>query len=412
MDNQTGIGMEINKSVNAVYDRYSPETKTCHGKEYPTFLDGFFTQFGESYFYAFIIQFILVTLMYVNVGKGIYWKVLFYASIAGLIASILENGTVAHMCKEDQQSVSKPFSLIFLLIDEVFWIASEYSIPYLNLIKMKAFARGKLAVIMKGAIIGLALPFIYFRFMIGYQRMKKGYLNDTDIKLYHGYAFGIMAIADLICTFGILYFVKKNNSHADLTTNLNEYIKHSSYTILLTVDVVSALLSILNIITNIQANDIKYLSTSTIPFHCLKSTFVLILAVDAFLFKYGAHVTSVHESTSGSKSFGGGGNDSYYNYKNSGSYKPRGPAHTIDMTGKNRPKAPISNITPFNYTSVDKDIYKTDSPKMSTSKSIIKNYTHIQTNSILYESPIDKSHEVYPQQQQFGFLSTQHRNYK
>ncbi|ORX79543.1 hypothetical protein BCR32DRAFT_328103 [Anaeromyces robustus] len=409
MEYQTG--MEMNNQTNVVpLDRFSPETKTCHGKDYPTFLDGFFTQFGESYFYAFVIQFILVALMYVNVGKGIYWKVLFYASIAGLVASILENGTVASICRESQQSVSKPFSLIFLLIDEVFWIASEYSIPYLNLIKMKAFARGKLALIMKCTIIGLALPFIYFRFMIGYQRMKKGYLNDTEIKFYHGYAFGIMAVADLICTFGILYFVKKNNSHAELTTNLNEYIKHSSYTILLTVDVVSALLSILNIITNIQKNDIKYLSTSTIPFHCLKSTFVLILAVDAFLFKYGAHLTSVQES-SGSKSYGG--NDSFYSYKNSGSYKPRGPTHSIDMTGKSRQKAPVSNITPFNYPPIEKDMYKSnkmDSPKMSNSKSIIKNYTHIQTNSTLYESPIDK-HEVYPQQQ-FGFLSTQHRNYQ
>jgi len=55
---------------------------------------------------------------------------------------------------------------------------------------MKAFARGKLASIIRIVILVLAVPFIYFIFLIGYARMKRGYLNDDDIQIYHGYAFG------------------------------------------------------------------------------------------------------------------------------------------------------------------------------------------------------------------------------
>eukprot|EP00833_Pecoramyces_ruminatium_P013644 jgi/Orpsp1_1/1187676/evm.model.d7180000059374.1 len=165
---------------------------------------------------------------------------------------------------------------------------------------MKAFASGKFNTVIRFLIMALAVPFIGFRFMIGYKRESGAILQNTEIKEYHGYAFGVMAIADLICTFGILYFVKRNNGRSENQNNLNDYIKHSSYTILVTVDVVGLLLSIIDIITSFYP--LKILSSLAVPFHCLKSSFALILAIDAFLFKYGANVTSINESTSGANS--------------------------------------------------------------------------------------------------------------
>jgi len=407
-------------------NKFSPETDTCYGKEIEGFTDGFLNQFHESFFYALVLQFLLVTLMYNSVGKGIYWKVLFYASVAGLLATICENATIAFVCRKGQEENNSSIHFILLIIDEIFWIISEYAIPYLNLIKMKAFARGKFAIIIRYAIYGLFIPFIAFRFLIGYNRVKRGYLQDTDIRRLHGYAFGVMAVADIICTFAILYFVRKNNSQVAASASLNHYVKHSSYTILLAVDVVSALLSVLNIITNVSLTDAIILKSVTVPLHCLKSSFVLILAIDALLFKYGAHVVSVNESSSGNSK--NHNNSSGYPYKSvSFNTKPK-PGYTIDMTanggikavpsinsGSTNKKANVSNILPYNYVS-DKDVYggisgtskinnKGNSPMFTPSKTIVKNYTNIQTNSMLFETPLDKKLEVN------NMYSTKHFNY-
>jgi len=382
-------------------NRWSPETNTCYNKEYGSFIEGFFSQFHDSLFYALVLQFLIVTLMYKNIGSGIYWKVLFYASFAGLLGTLSENGTVAYICraseKENFDNGNKDSSMhfILLLVDEIFWIISEYAIPYLNLIKMKAFAEGKTAIVVRGTIYILLIPFVIVRFMIGYTRMKHGYLSDSHIQQYHGYAFGVMGIADLICTFAILYFVKKNNRKANSDTNLNHYVKHSSYTILVCVDVVSCVLSFLNIFVTVSGgNDI--LKNVIIPFHCLKSSFVLILAVDALLFKYGANMNSHNEVSSGANSknnirktsFGNrmsnkpyGGNSSFIlDMSNTGDLKIKTNFNNNSMTEHNNhspvntsfgkmssdktslirntnpgKKSNVSNIASYNYATYDKD---------------------------------------------------------
>lgn len=332
-------GLEKNE-----FDRWEEKANTCHGKSYDSFIEGFFSQFHDSLFYALVIQFLMVALMYSSVGKGIYWKVLFYASLAGLLGTLCENSTTAFICRKSEEDqyrytdVKESTShFILLLVDEIFWIISEYAIPYLNLIKMKAFARGKPAVIVRYTIYLLFIPFVIFRFLIGYTRMSKGYLNDADIRQYHGYVFGVMGIADVLCTVAILYFVRKNNMMANSETNINHYIKHSSYTILVCVDVVSCLLSFLNIFANVL-NDNKILNSIIVPFHCLKSSFVLILAIDALLFKYGAHVISLNESTSGNCTTKSIPNNYNYNKKTSISGKPGkpfAPSYTIEMPNLN-----------------------------------------------------------------------------
>ncbi|ORY83982.1 hypothetical protein LY90DRAFT_697227 [Neocallimastix californiae] len=248
---------------------------------------------------------------------------------------------------------------------------------------MKAFARGKLAVIIRFTIIGLFIPFVLFRFLIGYRRMKKGYLQDFEIQTYHGYAFGVMAVADLICTFSILYFVRQNNLRA--ISNLNDYIKHSSYTILVGVDIVSTLLSVLSIINAITLNSSPILKSLTIPLYCFKSSFVLILAIDAFLFKYGANVTSINESRSSnnnSKNYVVNSNSTgYKSYKNLElnnkiNNKSLNSSYSIDMTNINTNNS-RNNVPQYKANLQALEKAKTDAP-------IVKNYTNLPTNQAAF----------------------------
>jgi len=85
--------------------------------------------------------------MYIHIGHGKYWKLLYYSSIAGLIGATLENSTIAYICQKSQKenyTIVVPF-----FIAEIFWIICEYSIPYLNLIKIKAIVTPKTVIIIK-----------------------------------------------------------------------------------------------------------------------------------------------------------------------------------------------------------------------------------------------------------------------
>jgi len=283
-----------------ILNRFSENTGTCYGKNFKNVPYGFFSQFQDSFFYANVIQFIVVTFLYLNVGNGKYWHLLLIASLAGFLGGLLENGTVAFICQSGNKN---EYSLVIpFIIDEIFWTTCQYSVPFLNLIKMKAFAKGKLANIARYSIIGLFIPYLFFRLFIGYERMIKGYLVDEKISSLHGYAFGVLAIADFICTLSILYFVKKHNSELTYSTsNISDYIKNSGYTTLIAVDIVGFCLSIFDIITNSGIIDDYIPSTITIPFQCLMSNFILILAVDALIFKYSGSKSNVNSHTNNYK---------------------------------------------------------------------------------------------------------------
>jgi len=267
-------------------DKYSPETGTCYNKNIKSTISGFSKQFQDSFFYSNVIQFLLVALMYFKVGSGKYWKILFYASIAGCIAGILENFTVAFICR-DVEEFTEDVIVVPFLIDEIFWIAQQYSVPLLNLLKLKYIAKEIYARFIHFVILGLLGPFIVFRLLIGYERMMKGYLVDEKINALHGFAFGTIAIADLICSVSIIYYLKKN-SKTTTNTEFKHYIKLSSYNVLLMVDTVEIFLSLINIFANTGLNLIS--TDLTTPFQCLMSNFILILAVDAIILKYNANI--------------------------------------------------------------------------------------------------------------------------
>ncbi|OUM62246.1 hypothetical protein PIROE2DRAFT_11502 [Piromyces sp. E2] len=217
--------------------------------------------------------------------------------MAGCIAGILENFTVAVICREGQEGnngIVVPF-----LIAEIFWTTQQYSVPLINLTKMETFALGVNGKIIKYFIIALLFPFIFFRFYIGYERMMRGYLVDEKISSLHGFAFGTIAIADLVCSLSILYFIRKYNTTLSFSkTSIATFVKHSSYTILLTVDMVEFFLSIFDIIANTGvAEDIIPAAIAT-PFQCVMSNFILILATDSLLLKYTANSVANSQTTS------------------------------------------------------------------------------------------------------------------
>ncbi|KAG4101728.1 hypothetical protein H8356DRAFT_1382909 [Neocallimastix lanati (nom. inval.)] len=344
------------------FHRFNSNYNTCDSnKLYINFFDGLFNRFKDAFFFSNVLQFALVALMYYNVGKGKYWKVLFYSSICGMMGSLIETGTVSFLCTENRKET--PYTKVFtFLIAEIFWICNEFSIPYLNLIKMRAFSKDKTAKIISYIVLGIFPLFSICRLWIGYVRSKYGVLNSFDISNSHGIAFALMALADLICTCGILYFVKKNNQKEFNTSNINHYIKRSSYIILICVDLISILLAIICFLPYF----FSFVPDSvTLPFHSVKSAFILILASDALLFKYEVNSSYMQNSSSQYNKYGTGESYSINKFHNNNnidnsSYKSK---------SQNNNNNTMISVAPFNYTSSSfNDDYQP--------KSIIKNYTN------------------------------------
>jgi len=410
------IFYENAKEKDSLY-RFNASSATCYGKEYENVIMGFTGQFHDSDCYTFIIQFIIVSLMYVNVGRGKYWLLLFLASLAGICGAIVENTTLAVICQKKYANANGSIENVYsFLINEIFWITNEYSIPLLNLIKMQAFSDEKLTKWMRYIILFLVLPFIGFRFLIGYNRMTRGYLLDSDIRAFHAGAFGVMAAADMLCTVSILYFVRKKNNDGIILqgqgNNIKSHVKRSSYTILIIVDVVSLILCVLELITDTGPLKDMISTEFVIPFHCLKNSFALILAADAVIFKYGVNAEYINSSG------GGGGRSDSYSYQRSGrkysnySYSisndntynnDASPSTSSNSITKNKYNEPMATISPYNYPTFDMESYSKSPGK---NKTIIKNFTNIKTQTIVDDLSNNVMNNLdYQHNQTFGFLN-------
>ena len=359
--------------------RFNELNGTCPENLYNGFIDGIFKKFEDSFFFVNLIQCFIVILMYFKVGKGKYWRILFYAAIAGGIATILENTTIAYICREQDINTKREWIVSFF-IAEFFWIVVEYSIPFLNLIKMEALTVGRFSKIINYTIIINFFLFAICRFWIGYSRMRYGIIQSADIALTHAFAFIIMAISDLICTFSILFYVRKHNKNYNIGSSITTYIKFSSYTILICVDIVSILLAIFYALTQYRLG----LPDSIVnPFHCLKSGFILILAADSLIFKYGANNSSndiyrlQYNNEYGKSTY----NKSQYqksqpNYNMKIDFDTMKSRNASKNSIKSKTSAPISNISTNNYSIVDPNDNEYNNNYQN--KSIIKNFTNIK----------------------------------
>eukprot|EP00833_Pecoramyces_ruminatium_P015377 jgi/Orpsp1_1/1189409/evm.model.d7180000071843.1 len=284
INNNITMEMYMNNKITIDGEDFYIPTELCKDIKPNTVISNILGKFNDSSFYTNFLQFFLIALMYFNIGKGKYWTVLFYGSIAGFIGKVIEDGTIAYVCSEGVRDLPRKHIITFL-ITEVCWIAKEFSVPFLNLIKIKIFADGKYSVkYLNFTIYILFVTFCGVRTYIGIERMTNVILENKQIMLAHMLAYGIMGFADLICTCGIIYIVNRNNKEESYKSNknqkfINHYIEKSSYIILVLIDIVSIILALLSgfIYDNKEIRA---------PFLCFKSSFLLILACDSLIFKY------------------------------------------------------------------------------------------------------------------------------
>jgi len=282
-----------------ISDKNNPETNTCFGKNYTSFYQGINKEFKDTFFFEYFIQLIIIALIYFNMGKGKYWKVIFYSSLVGLLGGILEHSTLAYICKISQKENKTRVYTFF--IGEFFWIIAEYSIPYLNLLKMETIAEKRGKRIIEWIVYIFFIPFVIARLFDGYDRMMEGVLNTKISEQCHGVAYGSIAIADISCTFGMIHFIKKRvKTNSTNVTTVMSYFMNSSYTILILIDIVSFFLSVLYLVTTFLSSN-NDLSSSPMPFHCIKTVFLMILAVDALIFRHEVKFSSINNSRSHSK---------------------------------------------------------------------------------------------------------------
>ncbi|ORX84298.1 hypothetical protein BCR32DRAFT_326017 [Anaeromyces robustus] len=403
----------FNKETTSLY-RFNVNSSTCYGSDFDDIYTGFSAQFAESDCYTFVIQFIIVTLMYTNVGRGKYWLLLFLASLAGVCGAFIENGTLAVICQVKYKNPNGSFKFIpSFLVNEIFWISNEFSVPILNLIKMQAFSKERLAQMMKYPIMILIIPYIIFRFMIGYYRMTYGYLLDTKIRALHAGAFTVMAIADILCTISILHFVRKSKHDRTVLNRNNDiksHVKRSSYTTLIIIDIACVFLCTLELVTDIGPLKDVISSSYVVPFRCIKDSFALILATDALIFKYEVNI----ESSSGSNGYSGsygyqkssGNNFKYSTSNNDTKYSTskNGNSYSKNKYGNDQ----MASITPYNYPTFDMEAYSKSPGK---NKSIIKNYSNIKTSNLMDDKygtigGGNKSYDIgYNPNKNFGFLN-------
>jgi len=258
------------------------------------FFLNFTNQFADSFLYAYILQIILIGYMYNCAGSGRYWKILLSGSIFGMIGAVIENSGTAWLKTIDKNSkhhLSKAYYCYFLA--EIGWIITEFSIPYLNLIKLNTLTQTKLKKFVNYTIMMLFSLFSCSRLCIGYLRLSNHCLYNEAIYHAHGVAFGITAIAD--GSLSVLIFIELNKSAKKTkekdgeTFNLLISFKKSSLFILFIVDLMSVILAILSIFISDSPFG-QGVNKLMKPFHALKSNFLLILAIDAFIFKMRASV--------------------------------------------------------------------------------------------------------------------------
>jgi len=253
------------------------------------FFLNFTNEFSDSFLYAYFLQIILIVYMYKCIGSGKYWKLLLAGSIFGLLGAVIEHVGTALL--KTNNNITKIY--LCYLLAEIGWITSEFSIPFLNLIKLNTLSQSKLIKTVNYIVGVLFVAFACSRFYIGYLRLVNKVLYDPKIYHAHGIAFSIIAVADGVLS--ILIFselnksVKKTKEKEGETINLLSYFKKSSLFTLLVVDLLSVILAILSIFINDSTTG-EAMNKLIKPFHAIKSNFLLILAVDAFIFKLRASV--------------------------------------------------------------------------------------------------------------------------
>lgn len=213
----------------------------------------------------------------------------------------------------------------------IYLYKNRYSIPFINYLKLKAICRGKYIKKIKILLIIVFPIFCVCRYIIGVFRYMEEDLNPTKVRNMKGVSASIISSLDIIISTLIIYELKKNLGVERLQnkylnkTSIYSYIRKSNYAVLILIDVCGFCLSFLSY---------SYINEAyfdlVMPFETLKNNFILILAVDAIIFKVDAFKMMSSGKTMGSSNY----------YNNNSSY----------VNGTNMNNASSSNIKNYNNT--------------------------------------------------------------
>jgi len=162
----------------------------------------------------------------------------------------------------------------------------RYSIPYINYLKLKAISRGNYMKMIKILLIAVFPIYCCLRILIGYFRFKDKDINPASSRNIKGASGSVVASLDFLISILMIYELKKNLSMERLQnkylsrTSIYSYIRKSNYAVLLLIDLIGFCLSF----TSYTYVAEKYMDL-VIPFQCIQDNFIMILAIDALIFK-------------------------------------------------------------------------------------------------------------------------------
>ncbi|OUM60430.1 hypothetical protein PIROE2DRAFT_13817 [Piromyces sp. E2] len=238
--------------------------------------------FKDCLFYAAIVQYVMITYMYVRVGKGKMWQIFYYGSLSLFFGQVIEH---LLMPLTQFKDVYKYAFLCYIPL-ETFYVIAEYCIPFINYLKLKAVSRNNYTNKIKILLIIVFPLFAACRYLMGIYRYIKKDVNPDVVRNYKGASSSIIAVLDLLISILIIFELRQNLGMERMQkkylqkTSVYTYIRKSNYAVLILIDFVGFILSFLSY---------SYVSPNimdiVMPFQTLKDNFLLILAIDAVIFK-------------------------------------------------------------------------------------------------------------------------------
>jgi len=236
----------------------------------------------ESLFYCGLIQLVIILYMYLRVGKGRLWMAFLYSTLCLFSGKVLE-----HILKSliNFKETSK-YSFIFCIPLETFYIASNYTISYINLIKLRALTDRPYVKRVK-LLISIVFPFYCTsRYFIGYFRYVDKDFNSERARNCKGLSYTILGCLNIFMTFFIYrelkYNYRKERTQSNYLSKITfyRYVRKSNYAVLILLNLCSFILSFINY-SYIKGS---YIDLMCIP-ECIQDNLLFFLAIDTLIYK-------------------------------------------------------------------------------------------------------------------------------
>jgi hypothetical protein len=241
----------------------------------------------DPHFVVILLQLICVALSYKRVRQqGPYWDTLLVASISGFIAVTLAsigNVVTRPSVENDNFKELKQSLYILFIVCEPFWAIFEFSVIVCNYIKLACvLAPGsRLLRSLKPALLGTFLAFFACRIYIGCFRYLNKTVNEGRAWNIHTPAYICLFIPEMLVTALIIYTCCKRANHKNEGIFHIKSVLKSNFFILVTLDICGCFLTLASALVGVNST----FSVIVIPLNLAKSTFPLILTLDAVFIK-------------------------------------------------------------------------------------------------------------------------------